>query len=199
MARRSVDGLGHARRRTIAPAIVWRAQMRPAFHYFARDLNLRHVGIVTLVALSASRVEGRATGLRNVLVLLIPVCGPLPYVAGHLVEPVAVGWKASHRRSPLETVFFEILPGKLTLPGICHLFAVRREGIAPDEFPSVQSAASGELPLGFGGQLFADPFGVGFSVLVGDVHHRVFRFSLQRACRSLRMAPISAGNLDPQL
>src|SRR4029453_7624097 len=133
MARRSVDGLGHARRRTIAPAIVWRAQMRPAFHFFARDFNLRHVGIVTLVALSASRVEGRATGLRNVLLLLIPLCGPLPYVARHLVEPVAVGRKTSHRCRSLETILFKILPGKFTLPGIRHVLSVRSECIAPDE------------------------------------------------------------------
>ena len=60
MAGRGIDGLGHARCRTVAPAIVRRAQMRPAFHDFARDLDVRRVGIVAFFLLAAFRVEVRA-------------------------------------------------------------------------------------------------------------------------------------------
>src|SRR5262245_5991849 len=137
MAGRGIDGLGHARCRTVAPAIIRRAQVRPAFHYFARDFDAGHVGIIALVPLSTSRIEVGAARLRNLLVLLIPICSPLPNVAGHLIEPVTVGWKTSHRGSPLESVFFEILPGEFALPGVGHVLAIRCKRIPPNEFRSV--------------------------------------------------------------
>src|SRR5262245_320265 len=102
MTCRRIDGLGHARRRSIAPAVVWRAQMRTAFHHFARDLDIRHVGIETLVSFSTYGVEARATRLNDRVVLLVPIRGPLPHVAGHVVEPVAIGRKTSHWRCFLE-------------------------------------------------------------------------------------------------
>src|SRR5512132_1296090 len=115
--------------------------MGPTFHYFAGNADVGHVRIMALVSFSTSRVEARATRLRNLLVLLIPICGPLPNIAGHLVQPVAVGRKTSHRCRPLETVFFEILPGKFTLPRIRHVLPVRSECIAPDKLGAVQSSA----------------------------------------------------------
>src|SRR5262245_27879070 len=92
----SIDGLGHARRWSIAPAVVRCAQVRSAFHDFPRDLDVRHVGIVAFVSFSAFGVETRAARLRYLFVLLVPVRGPLPYVAGHIAEPVTVGRKTSH-------------------------------------------------------------------------------------------------------
>src|SRR5215831_19015736 len=115
--------------------------MRSAFHDFARDLDRWLVRIVAFVSFSASRVKARAARVNDFAVLLVPVSGPLPNVACHVVEPIAVGWKRSHRRSSLEPVFFKVLPGKFALPGVGHMFAVRRERIAPDEFRTVQSAA----------------------------------------------------------
>src|SRR5215510_4227643 len=144
MARRSIDGLGHASRRSIAPAVVRRAEMRSAFHDFARDLDRWLVRIVAFVSFSAPRVEARAARLCYLLVLLVPVHGPLPHVAGHVVEPVTVGRKTAHRRCSLEPVFFKILPGKFALPGVGHVFAIRCKSIAPDELRTVQSAARGE-------------------------------------------------------
>src|SRR5262245_10621420 len=98
----SIDGLGHARRRSITPAVVWRAKMRTAFHDFPRDLNIRHAGVETLVSFSPSWVEVRAARVNDFAVLLVPVSGPLPNVACHVVEPVTVGRETSHRRSPLK-------------------------------------------------------------------------------------------------
>src|SRR5262249_12971645 len=153
--------------------------MRAAFHDFARDLDRWLVRIVSFVSFSAPRIEARAAGLLNLLVLLIPVSGPLPNVAGHVVEPVAVRWKRSHRRRSLETILFEILPGKFALPGVGHVLAIRCKRIAPDEFRSVQSTTRGELPFSFRWQFFTDPFRIGFNILVGNVHDWVFRFSFQ--------------------
>src|SRR5215468_3198559 len=112
--------------------------MRPALHDFPRDLDIRHMGIETLVSFSAFGIEARAARLRYLLVLLVPIRCPLPHVAGHLVETIAIGWKTSHRRSAFEPVFFKILPGEFTLPGVGHVLAIRCKRIAPDEFCSVQ-------------------------------------------------------------
>src|SRR5215475_12874942 len=106
MTSRGIDRLRHARCRSIASAVVWRAQMRSALHDFARDLDVRHVGIVALVSVAAFRVEARTARLRYLLVLLVPIRGPLPHVAGHVVQAVAIGRKTSHRRSPLKTILF---------------------------------------------------------------------------------------------
>src|SRR5262249_52285114 len=61
MARGSIDGLGHACCRSIAPAVIGRAQMRSALHDFAWDLDVRHVGIVAFVLVAAFGVEASAT------------------------------------------------------------------------------------------------------------------------------------------
>src|SRR5262249_56950489 len=106
-------------------SVIRRAKMRSTFHDFAWDLDRWLVRIVALVSFSASRVEARAARLRYLLVLLVPIRGPLPHVAGHVVEPVTVGRKTSHRRCSLEPVFFKILPGEFALPGVGHVLAIR--------------------------------------------------------------------------
>src|SRR5262245_23996446 len=99
--------------------------MRAAFHDFARDLDRWLVRIVAFVSFSAFGVEARAARLRYLFVLLVPIRGPLPHVAGHIVEPITVRWKRSHRRSSPETVFFKVLPGEFALPRVSHVLAIR--------------------------------------------------------------------------
>src|SRR5262245_39264629 len=111
--------------------------MRAALHDFARDLDRRHVGIVAFVSVAAFGVEACATRLGALLVLLVPICGPLPHVAGHVVEPVAIGRETSYRRSPLKTILLQILPGEFALPGVRHVLAVRCKRISPDKFRTV--------------------------------------------------------------
>src|SRR5262245_29000171 len=111
--------------------------MRSAFHDFPRDNDIRHVRIETLVSVAAFGIEARAARLLYLFVLLVPVRGPLPHVACHVVESIAARWKRSHRRSSLEPVFFKVLPGKFALPCVRHVLAVRCKRIAPDEFRTV--------------------------------------------------------------
>src|SRR5262245_35767865 len=111
--------------------------MRPAFHDFARDLDVGHIWFVTFFLLSTSGIEARTAALRKLLVLLIPVRGPLPDVARHVVESIAVGWKTLHWRSALEAILFQVLPREFALPGIRHLFTIRCKRIAPNEFRTV--------------------------------------------------------------
>src|SRR5262245_2241393 len=49
VAGRGVDGLRHARRRAIAPAVVGRAQVRAALHDPARDVHVGRAWIETLL------------------------------------------------------------------------------------------------------------------------------------------------------
>ena len=53
------------------------------------------------------------------------------------------------------------------------MLAAWRQFVAPDKFGAVQSAARGELPLGFGRQFLARPFRIGFGILEGDMDHGV--------------------------
>src|SRR5262245_66168450 len=48
----------------------------------------------------------------------IPIARPLPDVADHDVEPVAVGFEAADRRSPGVAVLVDVVDGEDALPGI---------------------------------------------------------------------------------
>src|SRR6266540_771336 len=81
MARRSIDGLRHARCGPVTAAIIRRAEKRAAFHHLARNLDVRRVWIVTFFSFCASGVDATTARMRDLAVLLIPVRRPLPDVA----------------------------------------------------------------------------------------------------------------------
>src|SRR5262249_56877077 len=92
MARRGVDRLGVARGRAIAAAVIRGAKVRTALQHLARNVNLWLAGIVALVLAPAARVvRGAASPCRIGLTPgRPPIGGPLPDVADHVVEAVAV-------------------------------------------------------------------------------------------------------------
>src|SRR4030095_5934007 len=98
-----------------------------------------------------------ATRVRNLAVFLIPIRGPLPYIAGHITEPVSVCRKRADWRGPFVAVDQKVLVGELALPGVGHHFTTRHKIAAPDELCTVETPTSSELPLGFGRQLLACP------------------------------------------
>src|SRR5215470_10759638 len=124
---RRVDRLRQPCRRTVAITIIVGAEMRSALEHFARDSNgaLARIEAVTLVA--AARIHRNATRLLLVfgMLRLVPVARPLPGVADHIVEAVAVGRECAHRRRSREAVASEILPGEFALPIIRHVAAWR--------------------------------------------------------------------------
>ena len=85
-------GCGVARGRTIAPAIVGRAQVRAALDHLARNPDLRLAGVVALLLAPAARILRDAARPCRVGLVLggEPVGGPFPDVADHVVEAVAV-------------------------------------------------------------------------------------------------------------
>src|SRR6188508_2393617 len=100
-----------ARGRAVAAAVVRRAQMRAALDDLAGNPDLRLAGVVAVLLEPAARIFRDAAGLRRIrLVLLrIPVGGPLPDVADHVVHAVAVRRERGHRRGALETIVVVVL------------------------------------------------------------------------------------------
>src|SRR5262249_47383573 len=110
--------LRNARRRTIPQTVVGRAQVRTALQNLARDVDLRRPGIITFLFRDSFDAT-RAARLRPAM-LLIPIAGPLPDVAGHVVETVSVRRKRPHRRSSLKSIQKQVLDRKFALPCVGH-------------------------------------------------------------------------------
>src|SRR4029079_3637717 len=156
---RRVDGLALAGRRAIAMAVVGRTEMRPALGDGAWDqidrvrriVARRRVQHAWIARGTAGVVDG--IGVPNTKV----VGRPLPDVAGHVEEAVAVRRKRADRRCASEAVELEVLPGELALPRVGHHPAVGRELVAPGIDGPLEAAPGSELPLGLGRQVLAGP------------------------------------------
>ena len=122
----------------------------------------------------------------------IPIGGPLPDVADHVVKAIAVRWKSADRRRALVAVVFQIFVREFALPGIGHVFAVRREFIAPGKLGTLEAAARGELPFGFRRQFLSGPLRVSFGIFVRDVDDGMIFASLDPAAAAIRMPPVGA-------
>ena len=129
----------------------------------------------------------------------IPIAGPLPDIADHVVQPVAVRRKRRHRRRALKAVAAKILARKFALPGIGHVLAVGRELVAPGKLGAVEPAARGELPFGLGRNVFAGPLGVGQRVGERHVHDRMIVEIIDVALRAVGMAPVGTLEKSPPL
>ena len=168
--------------------------MRAAFKDLARDFDLGQAGVVAVFLASAARIFRNAARLRRVGLVLgrPPIGGPFPDIADHVVDAVAVRRKRHHRRGALVTVLAFIFVREISLPGIGAMLSAGRELVAPGEFGAVEAAARGELPLRFGRQVLARPFGVGERVRISDVHDRMIVQAVDVALRPVRMPPIRA-------
>ena len=138
-----------------------------------------------------------AAGLRDLVVLLKPVRRPLPHVARHLVEPIAVRRERTHGRRAVESVRLHVLPRELALPGVAHRLPVGRVVVSPGVLRAFEPAARRELPLGFRRQLLAGPLRVCLDVLPGHVHDGMLRHALEVAVRPLRTPPVRALHVRP--
>src|SRR4051794_22805252 len=173
MAGGGVDRLALACGGSEAQAVVRRAQVRAALDDPARYPLVGRRPAARLFALA--RREG--------------VARPLPDVAGHVIQAVAVGWEGTDRRRAGVAVEHEILPGELALPAVGQHLPARRELVTPCEGLAVEPPARGVLPLGLGRQRLARPRRVRRGVLVGDLRDRVAAARVRVAPRPLRPLP----------
>jgi hypothetical protein len=206
-----VDRLALAGRRPVAQAVVRRAQVRAALDHPARDVRPRFAGNEAAARVGHPRVARHAAGpvVRSPVVRSPVVrsrvgrlrgevvARPLPYVAGHVVQAVAVGREALYRGRAALAWWLQVLPGELALPGIRHHLPLGERVIAPGVDRAVQPAAGGELPLGLGWQLLARPLGVRVGVLGGHVGDRVPVQAARRAARPAGMPPVGARGVPP--
>src|SRR5262249_22315721 len=145
----------------------------------------------------AERIDRHAAGFLLLMARDIEVRGPLPDIADHIVEAIAVRRVCANWRGPLVAVFKQVLPGKLPLPGVRHRLAIWLELVAPGELLTFKTAARGELPFGLSGKLLAGPSRVSHCVVIGDVYDRMIVEPFDRAAGSVRMAPVRVKGESP--
>src|SRR5215212_2428953 len=122
-----------ARRRPVAKAVVWRAQVRATLDHLVRDVRSRLPDRVVPLRRIDPWVPRDAAGFRRLV--RVPnrevVRGPLPHVTRHVIELVAVGRERLDWRSALVAVGLKVLPGKAALPGVGHHLALRGKLVPP--------------------------------------------------------------------
>src|SRR5580765_4093822 len=108
----------------------------------------------------------------------VPIAGPLPNIARHVVKAVSVRRILRHRRDADETILAGIFLRKRSLVRVGHVLSADAELIAPDEWFAGAAAAGGKLPFSFRRQTFAGPLRIGLGVFVSDVHDGIILFAL---------------------
>lgn len=200
MAGRRVDFLGVPRRRAVPPAVVRRAEMRSTLEHPARNFHARRridtrIGIgIAGIARNAARLGGRFRVAHGPVIR-----GPLPHIADHVVEAVAVRRVKSDRRCSRETIVHRILDRKTSLPSIGHVISARRKLAAPGKFSPIEAAAGRQLPLGLGREVLAGPFGIGLCVAVSDMDDRMIQNRSDAALAPERVPPVGTQREYPPL
>src|SRR6266566_8510080 len=194
MAGRGINRLGNTCRRAITQAVIRRAEERPAFEHLSWDAELRLRRINTLLSCPPSRIDRDAACPGRVfwMMLLVPVRRPFPYIASHIIQPIAIRWEGAHGRRPFIVIFHQVLPGKLSLPGIGHQLATRSKFIPPGIGGTLYSPARSTFPLRLGRQLFPCPCRVRQGIFIGDMHYRMVPPALQCTPCPFRVLPIGS-------
>src|SRR5215467_6850376 len=99
----------------------------------------------------------------------IPIARPLPDIADHVVEAVAVRFEAADRRGPYVAVLVGVVDGEDALPGVGDRPARAIERARPVVL-AVAATARGEFPLRLGRQLTPTPARIGQRILVSNMH-----------------------------
>src|SRR6185369_7651209 len=122
MAHAAVDHLRMPGRRSVAPAIIGRAEKGAALDHLARNPHLGLGRIVAGLDRPAARICTRdrrpaaGGGVIRGVALAEPVRGPLPDISRHVAEAIAIGRKCADRRGTVGPRGLQILPGELTPP-----------------------------------------------------------------------------------
>src|SRR3954447_14894185 len=201
MAHTRVDRLCMACGGAVAAAVVRCTEKGTALDHLARNAHGRIAVVMAVGLTAAAGIYWDAACLRRIggMPSREPIRGPLPDIADHVVEAVAVRRKASDRRCPRVAVAGEVFVRKRALPGIRHMAAAGREFLAPCKLGPIEAAACGVFPLGFRRQFLARPGGIGFGVCIRNVHHRVIVETLVRSAPTVRTPPICTELKAPPL
>src|SRR5262249_4516914 len=147
-----------------APAVRRVAQKRAALLAAQRRIGLPRVQ----APLGPGRIDDHPlAGAPAVQIDLVPVAAPLPDVAGHVVQAVAVGRERLHRRGALVAVPGRVLPRELALPAVALRLLLREGLVAPGVGLAFQTAPGGELPFRLGRQSLPGPLRISNGVVPG--------------------------------
>src|SRR5262245_48704747 len=124
MGRTEIDLLRLARGRTVSRAVIGSAQERAALDDPAWRLAGGQCQILQFGSARINRLLPRVTRP-------IPIARPLPDVADHVVEAVAVGPEAADRRGGGIAVLVGVVDGEDALPAIGDRLALGIEGTRP--------------------------------------------------------------------
>ena len=131
VSRRAIWRVGRARGHPVAVAIGVVAQVRAAAGY-PRAAGCRASWIVS----RAVHMKGGAK----------PVGCPLPHVACHIAESVAVGREGTRRSRPHVSVLARILVGELALPDVAEVLSGGGQIIAPRIRPLLKPSPGRRTP-----------------------------------------------------
>src|SRR5260370_34449 len=111
MAGGCVDRLGVARGRTVTAAGNWGAEMRATPGHPSGDFDIRLAGVITCGLGAAAWIFRDAAGFGRIGVVLlsVPVGGPFPDIADHVVNAVSVRHECGNRGGSFVTVVVQIL------------------------------------------------------------------------------------------
>ena len=189
-----------SRGRTIAPAIVRRAEMRAPLKDLARNSDVGLAGVVAVAFRPATRIFRNATRFRRVGLVLgrEPIAGPLPDIADHVVDAVAVRREGRHRRRAPKAGF-AFWCGKSP----CQVFAIARlRGM--NSSPQANSVSSSPPRAANShsasvGNSFPAQRAYRCASEIGDVHHRMLVEALDVAVGAVRVLPVRTLEKGPPL
>src|SRR5262249_5423305 len=184
MGRTEIDLLRLARSRTISRAIIGSAQKRAALDDAAWRLA---GGQCQLLQFGSARISRRLARVTRP----IPIARPLPDIADHVVEAVAVRLEAADRRGPGLAVLVRVVAREDALPAVGDRLALGIEGTRPVVL-AVATAARGEFPLRLGREFTAAPARIGERILVGDMHDGMIVLARNGAAGTGWLTPIGA-------
>src|SRR5262249_41485769 len=144
--------LGLTSRGPVAQAVARSAEVRAALDHPAGDVRPRATDVVArLRCLDARVARWRAARARGRVspcaARRVVVAGPLPDVAGHVEQPVAVRGEQSDGCRAAPSLRAGVAPRKAALPEIRHQLAAGRLLVAPGENCELESASRGILPF----------------------------------------------------
>jgi hypothetical protein len=120
----------------------------------------------------------------------VPIGGPLPDVADHVVNAVSVWRERLYGRWARIAILCSVLSWEFTLPSVGHVLSARRELIAPSIFSIFESTPRGKFPFYLSRQFLARPSRVGNRIRINDMHYRMVIEIVDGAFWTVWVSPI---------
>lgn len=175
---------------TIACAVAFITQERAA-----PDGPLLCEGLVGVVAFSGAFWVFCSFRHLFIVIVIVIVRTPFPYIPCHIVQAVAIGEEGAYRRRVIELIIFRILVREMAVPEIAFVFSFIYTFISPRVDVVLQSTPCRIFPFRLRREAFARPFAVGRGVFPGNLNYGKVLFSFQVAARAVGVFP--AGALFP--